>query len=66
MAPAADLASALARNGLRSASGPDRHGPIALESADKWVKYPLALAHEYGPPATTPTPLITEDQAVPN
>src|SRR5882672_2240228 len=25
-----------------------------------------AFAHQYGPPATTPTPLITEDQAVAN
>jgi hypothetical protein len=25
-----------------------------------------ALAHQYGPPAITPTPLITEDQAVAN
>ena len=25
-----------------------------------------ALAHQYGPPATMPTPLITEDQAVAN
>jgi hypothetical protein len=25
-----------------------------------------AFAHQNGPPATTPTPLITEDQAVPN
>ena len=45
------------------------HRPVALrngsENASK-ASLASACAHQNGPPATTPTPLITEDQAVPN
>ena len=45
------------------------HDPVAvmIGSVKPLMKsLASALAHQYGPPATTPTPLITEDQAVPN
>src|SRR5438128_12202139 len=66
MAPEAAFASALANNASRSGNGPFVQGPIAFETEDQKPKKLSALAHQYGPPTTTPTPLITVDHALAN
>ena len=69
MSPDAALASALAIKTFRSGGGPFMHEPVAvmIGSVKPLMKSSAsALAHQNGPPAITPTPLITEDHAVPN
>ena len=63
------MASAFAKKMLIWGGGPDMQGPVAVRigSVKPFIKSSeSAFAHQNGPPATTPTPLITEDQAVPN